>query len=172
MDYVNIKVLLDKYWEGETSIAEETTLREYFNQPDIADDLKDIQPMFQYFKAEKGLRIQNEDFDAQILAQIEPTTIRPMRTRSRIVSMITRVAAVVLLLLSVYIAYDQTQSDSGEMASTELSLEDLTEEERLAFEQTKFALAFVASKLNKGSRMAAKNVKKVHKAADKALQDQ
>lgn len=168
MDYVKIKVLLDKYWEGETSIAEETSLREYFNQPDVADDLKDIQPMFQYFKAEKGLRIQNEDFDAQILAQIEPTIIRPMRTRSRIVSMITRIAAVVLLLLSVYITYDQTKPAPA-VDNQELSLEDLTDEERLAFEQTKFALAFVASKLNKGSKIAAKNVKKVHQATDKVF---
>ena len=128
--------------------------------------------MFQYFKEEKELRIQNEDFDAQILAQIESTVIRPMRTRSRIVSMIARVAAVVLVLLSVYVAYDQTQTTgTDEIASTELSLEDLNEEERLAYEQTRVALAFVASKLRKGTRVAAENVSKVHQATEKALEE-
>ena len=60
MDYNNIKQILEKYWEGETSLQEENLLHEYFNSDDVVEELKDVQPMFQYFKEEQKhvLKIQ------------------------------------------------------------------------------------------------------------------
>ena len=51
MDYNKIKTLLDKYFEGKTSLSEENLLSEYFNQSDdIHPDFEYAKDMFQYFK--------------------------------------------------------------------------------------------------------------------------
>lgn len=167
MDYINVKLLLEKYWDGETSLQEETTLREYFNQSEVADDLKGIQPMFQYFQQEKTHRIENDNFDDAVLAQLETRTIRPLRTRTRVVRMISRVAAVALIAVCAYFAYDQFYASAK--APEVLTYEDLTDEEKLAYEQTKAALAYVSLKLNQGTNIAATNVIKVQKKTEKVL---
>ena len=170
MDYAKIELLLEKYWEGETSIQEETVLREYFNQPNVAEGLKEIQPMFQYFQQEKSHRIERDDFDEAILSQLETTTIRPLYARRRgIVRMMGRVAAVALIVLSVFVAFDQFNPtvDNQEISS----IDDLNEEERLAYEQTRLALSYLSSKLNKGANIAATNVAKVHKTTDKVFKN-
>jgi len=158
MDYNNIKQILEKYWEGETSLQEENLLHEYFNSDDVVEELKDVQPMFQYFKVEQSTRIENPKFDEQLLTQLEETMIKPMRSvgnrRNRIIRLVASAAAIVLLAFSGLFIYQQMDT-SGQIAETEetLLLEDLTEEERLAYEQTKAALAYVSSKLNRGTNI-------------------
>jgi hypothetical protein len=49
-----IAALLDKYFEGLTSLREEQTLQDYFQADDISEELRIYQPIFQYF-AEKPL---------------------------------------------------------------------------------------------------------------------
>ena len=67
MDYNNIKQILEKYWEGETSLQEENLLHEYFNSDDVVEELKDVQPMFQYFKEEQTTRIENPNFENELI---------------------------------------------------------------------------------------------------------
>lgn len=163
MDYNNIKNLLDKYWEGEASIEEEKSLQVYFNQPNVPAEWKDIQPMFQYFEEEKTVRIEQADFDEQLLAQLETSTVRPIQSRRSIRRILSYAAAILLLVVGSYTTYQQFQPAPTD--DQYLSLDDLSDEDRLAYEQTKFALAFVASKLNKGTTIATDNVNKMNKAA-------
>ncbi|GHT39534.1 hypothetical protein AGMMS49965_05820 [Bacteroidia bacterium] len=44
-----IAALLDKYFEGLTSLQEEKTLRDYFRQENISEEFRVYQPIFQYF---------------------------------------------------------------------------------------------------------------------------
>jgi len=176
MDYnnnINIKSLLEKYWEGETSLNEETTLFDYFNSEEVATELKVYQPMFQYFKSEKSSRIENEDFETRLLAELEASTIVPMRSRRRgIVRTLGRIAAVALLLLTAYIGYQQL-SPTGTNGVTEeyLAFEDLSKEEQQAYETTKSALLFVSAKLNKGTRIATDNFNKVKEKTQEAVRE-
>ncbi|HFB99837.1 MAG TPA: pyruvate ferredoxin oxidoreductase, partial [Phaeodactylibacter sp.] len=62
MDYKNISQLLEKYWEGETSLQEENTLKQYFNQENVAQELQEYQPLFQFFKEEQDL-VMSDDFE-------------------------------------------------------------------------------------------------------------
>ncbi len=163
MDYNNIQNLLDKYWEGETSVEEEKRLRVYFNQPNVPEKWATIQPMFQYFEHEKVIRIEQEDFEEQLLAQLDTTTIRPIRSRRNIRRILSYAAAVLLLVVGSYTTYQQFQPVPAD--DQYLSLNDLSDEDRLAYEQTKFALSFLASKLNKGTKIATDNVNKMNKAA-------
>ena len=39
MDYRYIEQLMERYWEGETTLQEESILRTFFSQPDIPENL-------------------------------------------------------------------------------------------------------------------------------------
>lgn len=171
MDYKTINELLDKYWEGETSIAEEKILQKYFNSDAVAEELKAFQPMFQYFKTTQEVRMDSSDFDERLLAQLtnEPAAIvRTLSPRRRLFSLTARAAAIILLVVSGYWAF-QNINNNNHIASVEttLQLEDLTEEERIAFEETKAALAFVSTKLNKGAKIATDNIIKINQTRQK-----
>jgi hypothetical protein len=49
----NQKLKIDRYFEGDTSIAEERELREYFASGQVADSLKAYIPLFAFFAEEK-----------------------------------------------------------------------------------------------------------------------
>ena len=50
---MKIKELLDRYYEGETTDAEEQRLREYFSSDDIAAELQPYRSIFAYLGHEK-----------------------------------------------------------------------------------------------------------------------
>lgn len=55
----NIRLLLDRFMAGETSLEEEALLGEWFRQhPDVSDDLKEYQLMFGYF--DEGMPLDYE----------------------------------------------------------------------------------------------------------------
>lgn len=49
----DIDLLLEKYFEGETTLEEESILRNYFRQSEIEDRHKVYAPMFNYFSEER-----------------------------------------------------------------------------------------------------------------------
>lgn len=49
----DIDKILEKYFEGETSLEEESTLRNYFRQPDIEEKYKIYTPIFNFFSEER-----------------------------------------------------------------------------------------------------------------------
>ncbi|MDR0824258.1 MAG: hypothetical protein LBN74_04140 [Prevotella sp.] len=50
----NIDKLLEKYFEGETTLKEESILRSYFRQTDIEERYKLYAPMFNFFAEERN----------------------------------------------------------------------------------------------------------------------
>lgn len=54
MELTTIEQLLDKYLEGNTSIAEEKELKAYFNSNNVASHLQHYKLMFGYFKHQEG----------------------------------------------------------------------------------------------------------------------
>ena len=56
MESVKIKQLLDAYFDGTTTLAEEKTLQDYFNSETVANDLVQYRPLFEGLKAAKAER--------------------------------------------------------------------------------------------------------------------
>lgn len=56
MESVNVKKLLDAYFEGNTSLEEEKALQNYFNSETVADEFIEYQPIFVGLKAAKEER--------------------------------------------------------------------------------------------------------------------
>ena len=53
MELDRIENLLEKYFEGETSIAEEKELKVYFSSGDVAQHLEQYKAIFGYFSEAK-----------------------------------------------------------------------------------------------------------------------
>ncbi|MCB0447534.1 MAG: hypothetical protein KDD03_08490 [Gelidibacter sp.] len=123
----NIEQLLEKFDNGETTLKEEQQLRAYFAQEDVPPHLESYKAMFQYFSNTK-----QETFTKDV----------PLQTRKRIPYKWISVAAVVAIMFGAY-----TQLDFNKKRT----LDDLTHEELLAYNQTKEALGLISSKLNQGS---------------------
>ena len=60
MELDKIERILEKYFEGETTIAEENELRTYFSSPNVAPPLEQYKPIFGYFAIEKEQRFEQD----------------------------------------------------------------------------------------------------------------
>ena len=161
MDYNKdqIEALLNKYWEGETTLQEEVILQSYFNNGTVATQFKAYQPLFQYFTEEKKDVLIDQDFDFAI--QEIPTTSKIRSIRRKSWFYLAKIAASVLLIFSIafWLMPDfQSKSSSpcGELSPSECK------EAMQALEETKTVLFFVSNKLNYGAKKAAENLDRLN----------
>ncbi len=90
MELANIEKLVEKYLNAETTLQEETTLRNYFTEGNVAPHLQEYAYMFNYFATAK-----DETYTKTI--QLEPK-----KSKRRNLKWLS-VAASVVLLFSVFI---------------------------------------------------------------------
>lgn len=55
MKHERATLLLERYFEGKTSLQEEQALRDYFRQENVADHLTGYAPLFQYWDREAAI---------------------------------------------------------------------------------------------------------------------
>lgn len=100
MDYKYIEQLLERYWEGETTLQEEAILRAFFSQEDVPAGLMKYKSLFDCGLQEETL---GDDFDARILSSIgeeeEPKT-KIVTLASRLKPLF-KAAAIVAILLTI-----------------------------------------------------------------------
>ena len=106
-DKINIKQLLDKYFEGKTSLQEEQTLRNYFRQDNIDESLLEFKPMFDFFNAERELTMLEENETIVIPEQ----TNRPKRNKILFSRISIGIAASFMLFLSIKFTFFNQQKD-------------------------------------------------------------
>ena len=75
MDYKDIEQLLERYWQCETSVEEESVLRDFFTKEEVPAHLLRYKNLFVYQQVQQEVGL-GEDFDARILAQVE-TPVAP-----------------------------------------------------------------------------------------------
>jgi hypothetical protein len=135
-----IEILLEKYFEAETSIAEEKELKDYFTSSDVAPSLEKYKPLFGYSVQAKQEQFSFAPFGFQ--PQVKATI--PLNTIKRKSAFWFSVAASVIILLSIglftYNHYNQQKSeDYGTYSDPEI-----------AFRETQKALAMISKCVNKG----------------------
>ena len=97
MDYKYIEQLLERYWEAETSLQEETILRTFFSQPDIPENLRKYQSLFVCEQQKED--VLGEDFDARILDQIGDAPLaKTVTLKSRLMPLFKAAAIVAIVL--------------------------------------------------------------------------
>ncbi len=145
--------LLEKYFRGETSLAEERLLKDYFNQPNVPESLRDYQPLFQFLRMEQE-QMPTKEFTVK--------DVVPAQSNNTIIFLkkwIPRVAATVLMVLSLW-ALLPTQQVKQEASTVDWSkYEPETPEE--AFRITHGALMKTSLGLQKGASQAVQEVAKV-----------
>ena len=97
MDYKYIEQLLERYWQGETTLQEETILKIFFSQPDIPEDLRKYSALFTY-EAEKAEGL-GDDFDARMLEMTgEAPKAKTVTLTSRLMPLFKAAAIVAIVL--------------------------------------------------------------------------
>jgi hypothetical protein len=163
MTVENIQLLLEKYFAGESSLDEEKQLKQYFNQADVADELKQFKPLFQFFKAEKNV---------EIARQIElPKPIPHLKSKQWFWK--AAAAAIALLIVSV-VSFKQLQKHNKPPVLAHKNpnyiVLDEGDDPQKAFEQAQAALMLVSKKMRKGERAATEGLMKVKSATDEVEQ--
>lgn len=161
MDYKMIQKYLEKYWEGETTLEEEATLKAYFNSDSVHPAFEKEAELFRFYQSESKLEMNEIAFEEKVIKQIEtPNNVRAMR--HRLTRWSVGIAASLLLLLAVY---PSLQKDF-ELDKPSIAMEDTYKTPEEAYAATKKALMLVSRKLNKGTSKAAAGLTKVNDATD------
>lgn len=124
-----IEQLLEKYFEAETTVAEEEQLRNYFNTKEVAPHLVQYQSMFNYFSIAK-----EEQYTKQV----------PLKTRKKINFGWMSTAAAVLIAFGIYFGNYQIEQRKTELEQAEY-----------AYQETKKALDLLATHFGKGTEKMA-----------------
>ncbi len=165
MDSNTIRSILDKYWEGESSLQEEATLREYFSRDDIPAEFESIRPMFQFFKNEQEAFL-NGDFEERLSSKLKAADNVKPRSHS-LTFYIKRAAAVAAIFIGVLFFVSKTtifQVDD-DLAGTTIDMDEKAEA-LAAYAEAKAALMLISKKLNKGTDKAQSGVIKVRRATN------
>ena len=149
----NINQLIEKYFQGETSLEEENLLRAYFHQEDIPQELKIYQPLFGLLDSERTKGVGNH-FDNKVFQQIGPS----QKKRSPLYPLhrwMGAVAASLILVMSIWWLYPELSPEPASAVNWE---KYEPEDPKEAYRITKEALMKVSVELNRGATKAAKEV--------------
>lgn len=143
MELNKIEYILEKYFQGETSIAEENELKEYFSSSNVAQHLEQYQPIFGYFSQIKQQKSTQE------LENLVRTgeAIPPLQTKKRNVAWLSIAASTVVLLGIGTYFYISEKNAAPVAAQSELGTYDNPEK---AFAETQKALALLSNNVNVG----------------------
>jgi len=146
-----INSLINKYWQGQTSLSEEETIREYVLSDRIAEEHKDLVPLFSYYKSESDISM-DFDIDLSFTKERQKAKVRFLMPK------IIGIAASLLLLLTV--GYQQFNVTDASYNNKYTEVQDPDEALEIAIE----ALGFLSSKYKKGTAPVSKGFKNVEKA--------
>lgn len=132
MELDKIENILEKYFQGETTIAEENQLKEYFSSPNVAQHLEQYKSMFGYFSQVK---------------QQNTTQEIPLQTKKRNVAWLSIAASAVVLLGIGTFYFVSEETATPVVAQSELGTYDDPEE---ALAATQKALALLSNNVNVG----------------------
>ena len=144
MNTMEIEKLLEKYYEGLTSLEEEKFLRNFFRGKSVPPDLLSAASQFQYYSKESAEEMNDLSFEKNFLEEVRSIPeLNPVKN-SNMFYYISGVAAGLLLLIGLVFSFrDSVRQDQQVAAKTVMDAE-------FAFSQTCDILALVSSNFNKG----------------------
>lgn len=151
MEREQIKKLLEKYWEGETSLEEEKELKQYFARPDVPEDLQQEGSFFRYLNQQHD-NISLEDEEILELLRNEPQK-NDNQIRLYIEKMVKVAAVILIVAVAIFFIREDYELKKEKMDPV---ISDTFEDPQKAFEETKKALMLVSRQFNKGQKHAAK----------------
>jgi len=155
-----IEILLEKFFEGETSVHDEKILKEFFIQNDIPDNLKKHQALFRYYHNES---LKTTDIPYKELKDIKHySTQKHKKSNFSKYYLFTGVAASLVILISVFWLKNSFKPFS--FISSQINKEIENPEE--FYKQTFDAFLMVSEKINSGLKPARK-IKTINEGLEK-----
>jgi len=145
-----IKKILERYYNGETSLEEENMLKEFFSRSALPEELIIHKAQFDFYESEKHIEILSTDFDEKIISRIESQKITKLNFSSKPVwRFVAGLAAGLLIIFGSYFLINEQFRDNNTV--------ELTAEEQEALDQT--IIAF--TKASKYINIANENLQKI-----------
>lgn len=144
---MEIKKLLEKYYEGKTSLSEEKLLKEYFNKETIPDELRVERVVFLSFIESSRMEVLDEAFDKEVMGLVLEGR-REKRRKKPVLYYLSAVAAGLAFLLGAYfLLIDQKGPFEKESGFEMFAVQDPD----TAFEETRKALYLISEVFNRGT---------------------
>ncbi|MBT9188466.1 hypothetical protein [Zobellia russellii] len=129
MELDRIEKLLEKYFEAETTVAEEKELRAFFSKGEVPENLEQYIPLFSFTSGAKKEQLSKE-------IVLEPKTTGGSRSLYKWMS----IAAAVVLMFGVYLG--KTYYDEKELEQ---------QQALYAYNETKKALDMLSQNMERGT---------------------
>jgi hypothetical protein len=144
MELSEIRKLLEKYYDGATSPAEDNQLIAYFRNNEVPDDLKVDQELFLYASHEKNVVPHSDNLEDRLITLIDNEAKKENRRANtfllyKISSIAAGIAIIVVIWLAVFNKKDEPK------------LADTYQDPKLAYEQVKRTLMYISQNLNTGT---------------------
>lgn len=164
MKEAEVRELLGRYWQAETTLEEERLLAEYFRQPEIAGDLEPLRDLFEWREEEAQLR-PGPGFDSRLLRRIaEMESGGSGRSGGKVVSGSSvrwAAAAAIILCLGISclisVISPQTVREPKGTAIT-----DTYTDPKQAMAAVRHALLLASARINEGQKITQANITRLH----------
>jgi hypothetical protein len=177
MEQAEIRALLDKYWQAETSLEEERQLADYFRRPEIDPGLEPFRSLFEW-RSEEAELTPGEDFDLRMLERIAPTS------RLRLPSIGYAAAAAIILCICISFFLTVSSPGPGHSVATSAPLpaiapppaaaheiKDTYDDPQQALAAVRHALLIASNGISKGRHITQKNINRFHNSWQAATGD-
>ena len=142
MDYRELKILLNSYYNGQTTLDEERVIRNFFKKDDIPSELLEEKEMFESYKKIKKESEPNSELNNEIVNLIDHKWEESAKKRlQNIIRFSISAAAGILVILSVNFYFNQKPGN----------IQDTFTDEQEAYEATKEVLMYISNTMNSES---------------------
>lgn len=136
MELKEIYRIVDRYYNGETTLEEEVLLREYFSQNEVPEDLKSAQLQILYFE---------HGHEEEVYISVS----HPGKKKELYLRIMSAAAGLALMFM---IGSQIFQSKPNSQVAMHITVLDTPEEEAQALKETQKALSLISEKLNSGTK--------------------
>ena len=157
MDIQQIKILLDKYNNAETSLDEEKILRDYFSQrSDIPAGFEAYRAHFQYFESARRTIRQNPELEKSLedLIDLESSGKKVALDNRTIFRWIAAAAMVIIIGATVLIVNRNQKPDLGTFSDPEL-----------AYQEARKTMLYISQTLSYGTKELS-NISKINSGVE------
>lgn len=145
MELDKIKQLLEKYYEGITTIEEEQILKDYFQHQSVPAELEADKELFAYVASEAKTIPVSSQLEQKLSNWIDKQEVT--KKKVKMISWSYRAAGIAACIAVVAVAYFTQVKPKKEFAN----YQDTYDNPKLAYAEAKRALLYISQKLNKGT---------------------
>jgi hypothetical protein len=142
MNEEELKRLIEKYYNGESTEEEERALRDFFRKGNVPEGYESEKLIFSYYTESAELTEPSIDFEARILAGIDASEIKrgSQKIRKYLVPLLSAAAGLLILIGSYFFFINRTEPG------------DTFSDPQIAYAETIKILKDVSSQLNHGTQ--------------------